>query len=456
MPISPDMSGVYVVEQPAFPGSVVEVATAIPAFVGYTQIAVDNERPLANTPFRIASMAEFETHFGGAPPTVFTLSQADAAAPRPADFSLGLIGYRLDLAGPRYLLHACMEQFFENGGGPCYIVSVGLYPATPSHADLIAGIAKLEAEQEPTLLVVPEAVLLDKDSCIQLQRDMLSHCGALMRNRFAILDIHDGFKSLDDTDAPIEVFRGAVGDDNVNYGAAYYPWLNTNVIEDHDLGFGDFLDPQGLLPPGPTPKVMIEAALRKLNLLPPSATMAGVFTAVDNSRGVWTAPANVGVNGVLSPTIMVSDEQQAGLNVDPQGKSINVIRSFPGRGLLVWGARTLDGNSPDWRYINARRTAIFLEESIRLALKGYVFEPNVAETWVTIRTMIENFLTSIWRRGALAGAMPKDAFSVNVGLGDTMTADDIVDGYIRVALLVALTHPAEFIEISFQQAMQMS
>jgi phage tail sheath protein FI len=99
---------------------------------------------------------------------------------------------------------------------------------------------------------------------------------------------------------------------------------------------------------------------------------------------------------------------------------------------------------------------IMLEESLRLATKAYVFEPNVSSTWVTVKSMASNFLTSIWKRGGLAGASPEDAFSVSCGLGETMTAEDILEGYMRVTILVALSRPAEFIEITFQQQMQKS
>ena len=97
-----------------------------------------------------------------------------------------------------------------------------------------------------------------------------------------------------------------------------------------------------------------------------------------------------------------------------------------------------------------------LEESIKLAAKAYVFEDNVDTTWVTISSMISNFLTGIWKRGGLAGSTPQDAFSVFVGLGETMTPEDILEGILRVTVLVAITHPAEFIEITFQQQMQKS
>ena len=109
--------------------------------------------------------------------------------------------------------------------------------------------------------------------------------------------------------------------------------------------------------------------------------MAGVYTAVDNSKGVWKAPANVSLNSVISPTVNISHDDQEDLNVDVQGKSINAIRSFIGEGVLVWGARALDGNNLDWRYISVRRTIIMLEQSIKVATKAYVFENNDSTTW---------------------------------------------------------------------------
>jgi hypothetical protein len=184
--------------------------------------------------------------------------------------------------------------------------------------------------------------------------------------------------------------------------------------------------------------------------------MAGIYTMVDNSRGVWKAPANVSLNSVVSPAVNISHDDQEDLNVTIHGKSINAIRTFIGEGVLVWGARTLDGNSLDWRYVNVRRTMIMLEESIKNAAKAYVFEPNDSNTWVTMKSMIKNFLNGIWKRGGLAGAVPEDAFSVHVGLGETMTPEDILEGILRITVLVAVTRPAEFIEITFQQQMQKS
>lgn len=564
--------GVYIVEKNAFPNSVVEVATAVPAFVGYTERADDRGKPLAMTPWRISSMAEYHQYFGAAPKALFEIKSD--ATDKEAAFKVGKKNYKVNQTGGRFNLYRGMLQFFQNGGGPCFVVSVGQYgnggedaPATAASsvevAPLEGGIKTLELEQEPTMLVIPDAVLLpDKEACIRLQQAMLKHCGLTMRNRIAILDIYDGDKGL--TDKPVDNFRDKLGVDQLDFAAAYYPFVHTSIVQDRDVSFENlgassdllsllksdlkleaapdakadlkqqklwstinevtrqrsdwikaYADDQlsktpakagqpaapvtGEQPEAPAPvpapasksaeelaalggtdevkkwietsKSLLHSSLLaaseayrnlmnelkfKLNLLPPSPAMAGLYTMVDNTRGVWKAPANVTLAGVIKPAVSISNEQQQDLNITTAGKSINAIRSFIGEGVLVWGARTLAGNSQDWRYVNVRRTMIMLEESCRLAAKAMVFEPNVASTWVTIKSMIENFLTGIWKRGGLAGAVPEDAFSVHVGLGETMTPVDILDGILRVTVLVAVSRPAEFIEITFQQQMQKS
>jgi len=189
----------------------------------------------------------------------------------------------------------------------------------------------------------------------------------------------------------------------------------------------------------------------------PSASMAGVYARVDADRGVWKAPANVGLALVNEPSINITDEDQENLNVDStSGKSINAIRAFSGRGTLVWGARTLAGNDNEWRYINVRRLFIYVEESCKKATEFVVFEANTANTWQRVKGMIEAFLTSLWRDGALAGATPKDAFFVNVGLGTTMTPQDILEGRMVVEIGLAAARPAEFIILRFQHKLQES
>jgi phage tail sheath protein FI len=148
---------------------------------------------------------------------------------------------------------------------------------------------------------------------------------------------------------------------------------------------------------------------------------------------------------------------QDGLNVDAgSGKSINAIRSFTGKGTLVWGARTLAGNDNEWRYVSVRRFFNMVEESVKKATAQFVFEPNDANTWVKVRAMIENFLILQWRAGALAGAKPDDAFYVRVGLGQTMTADDILNGYMHIEIGLAVVRPAEFIVLKFSHKLQQS
>jgi uncharacterized protein len=537
--------GVYILEKNAFPNSVVEVATAVPAFIGYTEKADNKGTSLHNKPFRITSLGEFHQYYGYGPlidHVRFSLAELPAAAAAdpaadpadPTDAATALSdalnapfgkrddeplrankkAYKLAQTHGWYLLYAAMRWFFLNNGGPCYVVSVGTYEMTADgsapaegkkiNGDLLqAALKELEKELEPTIIVVPEAVLLSKQGCDALQVQMLAHCGGVMKNRVALIDVWEGY--LPRNEPPfgnlIELARTGVGSNFLAFGAAYYPWLHTSVMQERDLSFlnihpdsraqlvsciTDELNAMGLPPAklagqlaevnkittvsgdaaGPLAASLVTISAfyntvlremtKRLNLLPPSAAMAGVYTMVDNTRGVWKAPANVSLNSVVAPAVPISHEQQEDLNVTPQGKSINAIRSFIGEGTLVWGARTLDGNSLDWRYINVRRTMIMLEESVRLAAKAMVFEPNVANTWVTMKGMISNFLTGIWKRGGLAGAVPEDAFSVHVGLGETMTPEDILEGILRVTVLVAISRPAEFIEITFQQQMQKS
>jgi hypothetical protein len=185
--------------------------------------------------------------------------------------------------------------------------------------------------------------------------------------------------------------------------------------------------------------------------------MAGVFAKVDGSRGVWKAPANVSINSVFETTDFITDAEQGDMNMDAgSGKSVNAIRAFNGKGILVWGARTLDGNSNEWRYVSVRRFFIMVEESAKKATFAFVFEPNDANTWVKIRAMLENYLTLLWRQGALAGAKPEHAFFVKCGLGQTMTAQDILEGRLIVEIGMAAVRPAEFIILRFMHKLQES
>lgn len=189
--------------------------------------------------------------------------------------------------------------------------------------------------------------------------------------------------------------------------------------------------------------------------LPPSPAIAGIYARIDGERGVWKAPANVSIASVIGPVSKISDEEQGNLNVDPStGKSINAIRSFTGKGTLVWGARTLLGNDNEWRYVPVRRLFITIEESTRKASSFAVFEPNDATTWLKVKAMIDSYLYKLWEQGALAGSKPEQAYFVNIGLGKTMTAQDILEGRMIVEIGVAAVRPAEFIMLRFSHKMQ--
>lgn len=520
--------GVYIEEKNAFPGSVVEVATAIPAFIGYTERASRNGKSLVNVPTRVTSFAEYMELFGGAFSPKFTLADAQAGDRHlitiaGSDKSINYKDNNLV-----YLFNS-MRLFFSNGGGTCYIVSVGTYAGKDGMEikkdDLLGtgkdandkpiegGLLKLVKELEPTMVVVPDAVALGEDA-YEVYKQVLAHC-AKMQNRVAILDIYDGYNSRDEGDDNVKIFREKIGTEYLSYAAAYYPWLDTNIVQKGEVTFKNLDDsvvlsdilsepraqglieafpkseddfkalmkterPEisdedmtaalpsyiknkennfhlGLLATSPTYSALLDELRAVMNLLPAAPAMAGIFTMVDNNRGVWKAPANVSLNSVVKPAVNITHDQQEDLNVNAvSGKSVNAIRTFPGVGTLVWGGRTLDGNSLDWRYINVRRTIIMLEQSIKLALRAYVFEPNDANTWVTLKSLITNFLVEKWKQGALAGASPEDAFEVQIGLGSTMTALDILEGRMLITVKLAIVRPAEFIVVTFEQQMQKS
>lgn len=195
----------------------------------------------------------------------------------------------------------------------------------------------------------------------------------------------------------------------------------------------------------------------KVNTLPPSGAIAGIYAAVDRTRGVWKAPANVTINSVSDVSELIDDITQEGLNVDPTaGKSVNAIRPFYGKGIMVWGARTLAGNDNEWRYVPVRRLFNFVEESCKKSTSWCVFEPNDANTWARIRSQIDNFLNNLWRAGALAGAKPEHAYFVNCGIGITMTAQDILEGRLIVEIGMAAVRPAEFVILKFSHKLQQS
>jgi hypothetical protein len=515
--------GVYIQELNAFPNSVVAVATAVPAFIGYTPQASYEGKSYTNVPVRITSFSDFQAFFcfPDPPPPASPSKQYNPEYYLVQQKSQPTKGSYMSIAGSYYsivpdpntiyYLYNSVKLFYENGGGDAYIVSVGSYgapskkPMTPNTPivnpnvqlnDLTAGLALLLNEPEPTMYICPEATLLSVESNGTLMQSMLLQ-STKMQTAMCLFDIIGG----NDPDPilytqDITNFRMNTGSLGLNYGMAYYPFLGTTIMQNQDIDYtnlfgGDIKQLEPIINPAsaPNPSVaaiianiqnpdsgltvtqnnnaliiasqsyslLIKHILTDANILPPSGAMAGVITTTDNQVGPWQAPANTSIIGAATLPICISESQQANLNIDAvSGKSINAIRLFNGLGILVWGARTLDGNSDDWKYIPVRRTMIFLEQSCKLAAQAYVFQPNDKNTWEAVKSMIGSFLTSIWKQGGLQGASASDAFSVACGLGSTMTGDDILHGFMNVTVKVAVVHPAEFIVLTFQQQMATS
>ena len=335
---------------------------------------------------------------------------------------------------------------------------------------------------------MPDSLLLNEEdgSYYSVQTYALKQCGEHL-DKIAIFDIYGAGQEIplgEDKYKYITRFRENIGLDYLSYGAVYYPWLKTNIVTMNTVDYsffnleslreiisekfkpsleklisaGDKKEKEywdGGLNACPEYKLLKKTVADRLSILPASPAMAGLYTRVDKSRGVWIAPANQNLNSVLAPTVKITNKEQENLNVDPtSGKSVNAIRAFRGRGsAIVWGARTLAGNSVEWKYINVRRLFILIEQSIKNAAFSVVFKPNVPITWSVVKATINNFLTNLWRQGALVGESPTEAFSVGCGLGETMSQNDINEGIMRIQVKAAPSRPAEFIVISFEQKM---
>ncbi len=537
--LTPD---VYTEEVPLLPQSVAEVSTAVPAFIGFTEKAKKNDKNLKNTAVRVSTLLEFKEAFGGAQPASFKVNVNEQVIER------------VEVTAPQHTLYHAIDLYFKNGGGDCYVISVGSYQDDYNKESFLEGLDVLSKEDEPTLIMLGEATQLDPVDYHEVCQTALSQCQEL-KDRFCIFDIQKG-------DEGVATFRNGIGTNHLKYGAAYTPYLQTSLtykyqeedviisgsssqetikldvdeairiiyngdaqdnpkvkinkgsggtpsfsIEEATLtitnvgegieaskvievwndstGKGDFdiivLDSTSLVKSNTRAESLVAsggdgASLRLSDIkgsqselyntvvsevskqriiLPPSSAVAGAYATTDRERGVWKAPANVSLNAVIAPVEKITSKDQERLNVDSDnGKSINAIRGFVGKGTLVWGARTLAGNDNEWRYVSVRRLFNMIEESTKKASQFAVFESNDAVTWLKVKAMIESFLYGIWQQGGLAGSTEEQAYFVNIGLGKTMTQDDILNGRMIAEIGLAAVRPAEFIILKFSHKLQ--
>lgn len=282
--------------------------------------------------------------------------------------------------------------------------------------DSRTGLGGLEAIDEITMVVAPDLMgayqqgVLGLEDVKAAQLALLSHCEQ-MGDRMAILDAPPEF-----TAQQVRVWRQETAGYDSKFAALYYPWIKV-------------FDPAG----------------GRAIVMPPSGHVAGLWSRTDNERGVHKAPANEVLRGVVDLQNNITKGEQDLLN--PIG--VNCIRAFPGRGVRVWGARTL-ASDPEWRYINVRRLFNYIEESILLGTQWIVFEPNDQRLWGTIRRNITAFLTDEWRRGALFGATAADSFYVKCD-AETNPPDVVDRGQVVCEIGICPVKPAEFVIFRLSQ-----
>jgi phage tail sheath protein FI len=268
---------------------------------------------------------------------------------------------------------------------------------------------------EVTMVCCPDIMTLlgnggDDAALRDLQGKIIAHCEG-MGDRMAILDSPPGLIPQD-----VHEWRMNTAGYDSKYATLYYPWL-------------EVMDPLTNRP----------------MMVPPSGHVAGVWARTDGARGVHKAPANEVVLGANGLAFQVTHEEQGGLNRN----GINCIRSFPGRGIRIWGARTLSSD-PEWRYVNVRRLFNFISESIIEGTQWSVFEPNDDRLWTRLRISTSNFLTRVWRDGALFGTTPEQAFFVKCD-AETNPPDVVEAGQVVIEVGIAPVKPAEFVIFKISQ-----
>lgn len=446
MSVAVSYPGVYVEEDASVALSIAQSATAIPVFVGQFN-STDGTAFAASTCIRIGSWLDFSTRFSFAYPIVATItSTSDGKTPATWTYGAPIVTGAYNPAW-------AVRHYFENGGGPCYVLPL----VNPSSSTEVSALADaIEKEAVITLLVC----LSDDDA---LRKKVYGALNTLLQNKvdyFLIADNKDGSSASNPSTFAEQT-------------AVYYPSLKTaypvtrpeeSVIvvkgyKDDKHTTGADIKLSDLSSANQTEYKAVSSAIdtyiesNAALTLPPSGTMAAIYCQNDVKHGVWKAPANETVASVTGLTAQVTDDQQGSLN----NAGINVIRAFSDRGILVWGARTLAGTSANsdtsWRYVSVRRLFNSAERDIRNAMNTMVFQPNSQPTWEQVRSAINNYLWQLWRDGALKGTTEKEAYFVQIGENITMSADDIAQGKLIVKVGMAAVRPAEFIVLEFTQNM---
>ncbi|MGW7578577.1 phage tail sheath family protein [Streptomyces sp. NPDC054765] len=421
--------GVFVTERPSGARMITGAGTSTPAFLGYTKVLGSEGAAFSEQERKVPQLVRSWREFADR----YDIEQLAALR-------------KDDKAGARdttevercFTLAEAVYGFFANGGQSCYVVGF-TKPAEKVTAVALkgdpearTGIGGLETVPDVAMVAVPSLwdmisdVSGDTASPPQVSSPsnddltagkalidaVLAHC-TKMRDRLAVIDAPPA-----QLPEPLKAFVGGLGprhSDDAAFTALYYPWVNV---------------------PG------VDGSRRTV---PPSGHIAGVWARTDFERGVFKAPANQNLRGVLDIPTLLTDDQQGELN----GLGVNCLRVFPGRGLLVWGARTRS-DSRDWRYLNVRRLICFLADSIRDSSTWAVFEPNDDRLWATLRHSVTSFLTDQWRQGALQGRTPDEAFYVVCD--QTNNTEATMDaGQVICDIGIAPVRPAEFVHFTITQ-----
>ena len=329
------------------------------------------------------------------PAPVETIAGGRAKPNKPV--ALSLFSQFVKPANDSYLAYA-VRGFFENGGQRCYVVPL----ADNSFTSLREGLEALKSLNTIDLVAAPD-IMKNRDAAFELQQIVVNHC-EVMGDRFAILDSRLG-------DSSEQVWEQWSETDGKN-GALYYPWIKVR----HHCDNGT-------------------------ELVPPSGHIAGVYSRTDRARGVHKAPANEVLEGVLDLERHLTDADQNNLNP----KHINCLRSFPGRGIRVWGARTLSGQ-PAWTYINIRRVFLTAARWIDWNMQDVVFETNDAKLWARMERELSTYFVDQFNAGALKGRSPQEAFYVKCD-AETNPPDLRDSGQVVVEIGLAPSVPFEFVVV---------